>query len=255
MSVLNLFIHAPSTLVSAERRLPATIPISDLKHRLEPITGVPPSHQVLEIHTSRTDDATSPSRLFAALAPGSLQESQSLLELGVADNWALKVLDTRPGSVVQTYTDESLVEKYEMDDDTYAKRTDTVLAFKQRNKLGRFDPKAEANSVASREEQQSKLPEDLKPGARCLVASPDGSSGQDGKRGTVRFVGPTKFASGIWVGAELDEPLGKNDGSIGGHRYFTCRNLHGSFVKPERVVVGDYPEEEIDLDDSDDEEM
>lgn len=29
------------------------------------------------------------------------------------------------------------------------------------------------------------------------------------KTGTVRFVGRTQFASGVWLGIELDQPVGK----------------------------------------------
>ena len=39
------------------------------------------------------------------------------------------------------------------------------------------------------------------------------------KHGVVRFLGETGFAKGEWVGVELDEPLGKNDGAVAGTRW------------------------------------
>ena len=45
--------------------------------------------------------------------------------------------------------------------------------------------------------------------------------------GTLRFFGATEFASGTFAGVELDDPVGKNDGSLGGIRYFTCTPKHG----------------------------
>ncbi|KAJ3381500.1 CAP-GLY domain-containing linker protein 1 [Entophlyctis sp. JEL0112] len=45
----------------------------------------------------------------------------------------------------------------------------------------------------------------------------------DSRTGTVRFIGETQFATGVWVGLELDPPaVGKHNGAVNGVRYFTC---------------------------------
>ena len=119
------------------------------------------------------------------------------------------------------------MEKFELSEQEYAKRRgasqfspltimnefkcihlDTVLAYKQRNKLGRFAQ----DSSTSGHEDTLQLP-DIHVGQRCEV-----DSGEDGglqKRGIVQFVGATEFGNkvGVWIGIQYDEPVGKNDGS------------------------------------------
>lgn len=53
--------------------------------------------------------------------------------------------------------------------------------------------------------------------------------------GTIRFHGRTQFAPGVWVGVELTQPMGKNDGSVGGISYFLCPPNHGIFVRESKV--------------------
>ncbi|KAF9478081.1 dynactin [Pholiota conissans] len=69
----------------------------------------------------------------------------------------------------------------------------------------------------------------MDPPLGSIVSIPQG-------RGVVRFKGPTSFmASGKWVGIELYEKNGKNDGSVDGIAYFTCEQGFGVFVRPSQI--------------------
>ena len=88
--------------------------------------------------------------------------------------------------------------------------------------------------------------QDIAVGARCIL------SNDSSRRGTIRFVGPIPSLPGVqdapWVGIELDEPTGRNDGSVNGERHFTCEKNKGVFVRPEKVGVGDFRELILDED-------
>lgn len=64
----------------------------------------------------------------------------------------------------------------------------------------------------------------------------------DGRFATIRFIGETGFQVGEWIGVELEDDSGKNDGSVRGERYFDCEPGHGMFVKPAALaLVADQP--------------
>lgn len=61
----------------------------------------------------------------------------------------------------------------------------------------------------------------------------------NGVKATVQFVGNTLFAPGDWIGIELEDASGKNDGAVQGQRYFECPLGHGMFVRPSVAKVVD----------------
>ncbi|RKF63059.1 Dynactin, 150 kDa isoform [Erysiphe neolycopersici] len=60
---------------------------------------------------------------------------------------------------------------------------------------------------------------------------------ENGIEGTVRFVGETEFAPGLWVGVELISADGKNDGSVQNQRYFECEMGKGMFLRSAALTV------------------
>lgn len=128
-----------------------------------------------------------------------------------------------------------------MPEPEYEKKADSVLAWKRAQRLGRFDPNAPGLEQARLDAlQQQVLRRGIEVGKRCRVG------GEDTRRGIVQYVGEVAEipgGSGAWIGVQLDEPVGKNDGSIAATRYWGAASelKHGVFVRPERVEVGDYP--------------
>lgn len=147
--------------------------------------------------------------------------------------------------------------------DTYSTLSNpsTVLNFKRTHGIGRFDPNAPSQHEAIVAQADREIEErGIRVGARCVVLA-DAKPGEHGhsqsqstnefqRRGEVAYVGPVPEIPGPvpeerkWVGVRLDEPMGKNDGSVGGKRYFECPAgglKFGVFVRPEKVEVGDFP--------------
>ncbi|XP_031623867.1 restin homolog isoform X3 [Contarinia nasturtii] len=72
----------------------------------------------------------------------------------------------------------------------------------------------------------------LSVGDRVIV-----SSGMGSRAGILQYIGETRFAAGNWCGVQLDEPSGKNDGTVDGVQYFSCPSNYGIFVPLAKVSL------------------
>ncbi|KAI1135893.1 CAP Gly-rich domain-containing protein [Hypoxylon sp. FL0543] len=217
---------------ASERRITPSWSITQLKRKLEPVTGIPPSSQRINLKTASKEN----------IAIEAADEDTTLLSNFPLSAYAeLHVIDTRPASAKLNFNDTSGVEKYVMPEEEYERKPDSVLAWKKAEKLGRFNPDAPSLEKAKIEAFDSEIrSRGIEVGKRCRVG------GDDARRGEIKYVGEVKEipgSIGAWVGVQLDEPVGKNDGSIGGTRYWGSESAlkHGVFVRPERVEVGDFP--------------
>lgn len=65
------------------------------------------------------------------------------------------------------------------------------------------------------------------------------------KSGILKFFGKTKFAQGDWCGIELDEKIGKNNGSVEDVTYFNCEENFGIFAPVSKVTLEKKEEVEV----------
>ncbi|PNI57461.1 CLIP1 isoform 10 [Pan troglodytes] len=87
---------------------------------------------------------------------------------------------------------------------------------------------SEKASSTPSSETQEEFVDDFRVGERVWV--------NGNKPGFIQFLGETQFAPGQWAGIVLDEPIGKNDGSVAGVRYFQCEPLKGIFTRPSKLT-------------------
>ncbi|KAL8670105.1 MAG: hypothetical protein Q9168_005332 [Polycauliona sp. 1 TL-2023] len=230
-----------SSAASAERRISPTWTISQLKAKLESVTGIPPSAQSLTLRLPHCQQGVSISADNEHLTKLEAWSLPPYAEIHVAST------DPATSAVIPP---ASSVPKYEMPVETYSSLPDTVLAYKKSHLIGRFDPHAPESKDKKVAELWREIDAaEIAVGARCVL-SPSTT-----RRGTIAYVGLIPEIPGIgpWVGIRLDEPAGKNDGTVAGKKYFDCDAQYGLFVRPERVGVGDWKELGLEEDDELDE--
>lgn len=225
--VFDLEITTNATDFPLEKKYPAAMSLSDLKRKLELVVGTTADSMRIQLYD-----------VDGKLKGELTDETKSLKSLGVLDGYRIHAVDITGGN--EELKDDSMVEKYEITDEAYSKRTDSVRAWKkkiQEQQQGETSPKEN-----KKEDNNERAAKEIVVGKRCEVTV----GTQMPRRGEVSFVGATKFKEGVWVGVKYDEPVGKNDGSVAGVRYFDCESNYGGFVRPIDVKIGEFPELSID---------
>ncbi|XP_022906158.1 tubulin-folding cofactor B-like [Onthophagus taurus] len=227
---VNLHISTSNSDIPSfnDKRFPKDTTIADLKAKLELITGGSSATMQLEGYSKDN-------KLICTLSDDSAQLGQYPLE----DGMRLHVVDKFS---IKNELDFGNVPKFELSDELYANKADSLRAFLMRNKLGHYNEDNIQNKEKLKKEEQE-ICEAVVLGSRCKVEI----AGAATRLGCVMFKGKVEGLDGFWIGVKYDEPLGKNDGSVKGKRYFECPMNYGAFVKPQNVLCGDFPEEDYDL--------
>lgn len=232
-----------SDLTSSERRISPQWTLAFLKRKIEQITGVPPKFQVLQYHPRNTSND------YVVLTAED-DENVTVADLNIKPFCRIHVQDTNPDTLLADLAQYEQADGFRLSKEAYEKRSDSVLQWKKQQQLGRFNPSYE-NRIQQLDSENAAFAKCITVGDRCRIINLGGE-----RRGTVKYIGKIQSldeGKTFWVGIEFDEPVGKNDGSLDGVRYFNAKNGYGSFVAPKKVEIGDFPEEHFM--NSDDEEI
>lgn len=250
--------------------------VDDLRHKIYQKTGTPHDFQHLQIFSGSTKIGEIPPTESSSIKLGfySLQHGMRV-----------HCVDLNPTSISRggRLEDVSLVQKYQMSDEEYNKRKNTLRQWEQEQKA--LDPSftlakhGREHKALVEARRLHKLGMPLPKGFEVLDGSvvavkkqnSDDEVGTDsvagiepemrcevqpgGRRGTVKYVGEVSElqAGGYWVGVLYDEPVGKSNGTVGGKQYFEAMPKQGGFVRGKNVTVGDFSPRDIFDEDSGDE--
>jgi tubulin-folding cofactor B len=167
-----------------------------------------------------------------------------------ANGSLLHVVDSDPTSAAKGggYDDVSLVKKYVMSDEAYAKRGNTVAAFKKamREKDPNWKPPA-LTKPPPKLVVEEKLTVELLEQVAARMKVGDRCQAYGGRRGEVMYIGEVPEMNNeegkfIWIGIKFDEATVTSDGTAKGKRYFTAPAKRGGFVRSPLVEAGNFPE-------------
>ncbi|SOV76128.1 tubulin-specific chaperone, putative [Plasmodium sp. gorilla clade G3] len=181
-----------------------------------------------------------------------------LNDYNVKDNYIIYIQEKNKtynsDDIIYNIDDEQKLQKlahlkYTMNDEEYDKRPDNIRNFLKKlreknitqtnlsnqqeennSKNNDYDPISSSNILNNSYDQEL-----YQIGKRCRIKLGD-------RRGILKFVGNIKNNNDLFVGVDLDEPLGNSDGMYKKKKLFECKgDKYGYIGNINSIEVGDFP--------------
>ena len=125
-SFVNVFISSNVNSFTSEKKFPKDLSISELKGKLELITGATAGTMTITVYDDKNVkviDLSDDSSLFGSYP--------------IENGMRLHVLDEH--KMAGEFENTNNVKKFELSEQEYSKRSDTVQSFMKRNKMGKYN--------------------------------------------------------------------------------------------------------------------